>query len=81
MRLTCFISPLPLQVWRQSDAEFVSILNDIRHDHGGDALHKLVARCSRPLPNRGDGIKPTQVLARCMPRLAAAAGDGMEGSS
>ncbi|GAB4819356.1 hypothetical protein N2152v2_006402 [Parachlorella kessleri] len=53
-------------VWRQRDQEFVAILNDIRHGRGGDALQRLVQRCSRPLRDRGDGIKPTQ--AREEPR-------------
>ena len=53
-------------MWRQRDREFVGILNDVRHGSGGDALQRLVQRCSRPLPDRGDGIKPTQVTChRC----------------
>lgn len=58
-------------MWRQADPEFVRILNDVRAGRGSQALEALVQRCMRPLPDRGDGIKPTQASARCALRAAS----------
>ncbi len=50
------------KVWRQSDQEFVRLLNAIRFGDNNAAAH-LARTCGRPLPER-EGIKPTQVGSR-----------------
>lgn len=52
-------------VYRQQDAEFLSLLNAVR-DGGSAARHavrRLVELCNRPIDTSG-GIKPTQVFSR-----------------
>ena len=51
------------KVFRQSDEEFVGILNDLREGRGQNALGALQRRCVRPLPCT-DGIVPTELYAR-----------------
>jgi hypothetical protein len=50
-------------VFRQSDEDFVAILNDLREGRGHTALAALQQRCSRPLPSV-HGINPTELYAR-----------------
>jgi hypothetical protein len=50
-------------VFRQSDEEFVTILNDLREGRGHAALAALQQRCTRPLPCV-HGINPTELYAR-----------------
>lgn len=51
------------KVFRQSDEEFVAILNDLRRGRGHQALAALQQRCARPLPET-HGIKPTELYSR-----------------
>ena len=51
------------KVFRQSDEEFVAILNDLRMGRGQGALAALQQRCARPLPET-HGIKPTELYSR-----------------
>ena len=51
------------KVFRQSDEEFVRILNDIREGRGQAAMAALQRRCLRPLP-QVHGIKPTELYSR-----------------
>ena len=51
------------KVFRQSDEEFVAILNDLRMGRGVHALAALQQRCARPLPET-HGIKPTELYSR-----------------
>lgn len=53
-----------MQVFRQADISFASLLDDVRYGRNpAGALATLVARCSRPLPC-DDGIKPTRLFGR-----------------
>ena len=51
------------KVFRQSDEDFVAILNDLREGRGQAALAALQRRCGRPLPAT-HGIKPTELYSR-----------------
>lgn len=50
-------------MFRQSDEDFVAILNDLREGRGASALSALQQRCARPLPSL-HGINPTELYAR-----------------
>lgn len=53
-----------LQIFRQADANFASLLDDVRYGRNTQAaLATLVATCSRPLPC-DDGIRPTRLFGR-----------------
>ena len=51
------------KVFRQSDEDFVTILNDLRQGRGERALAALQQQCARPLPEV-HGIKPTELYSR-----------------
>ena len=51
-------------VYRQKDAEFLSLLDAVRDGRNGKkAIRRLVALCGRPL-DVTSGIKPTQIFSR-----------------
>ena len=52
-------SPRVLQVFRQRDARFVRLLNQIRQGDGEAAVAELERQCSRPLPEARGGLRPT----------------------
>lgn len=61
-----FDTVLLTKVFRQSEAEFMALLDDIRDGDkavAASAIERLVRRCKRPLPANG-GIKPTQIFSR-----------------
>jgi ATP-dependent DNA helicase PIF1 len=52
------------RVYRQKDAEFLSLLDAVRDGrHGKKAIRRLVELCGRPL-DVTSGIKPTQIFSR-----------------
>lgn len=50
------------QIFRQSDAAFLTMLEEVRIGRVGQATFKVIAQCTRPLPST-DGIKPTKLYA------------------
>ncbi|KAK9860394.1 hypothetical protein WJX84_000183 [Apatococcus fuscideae] len=54
-----------VQVWRQRDQQFVSILDRLRQGgpEGAQAVQELTSICQRPLPAT-NGVKPTQLFSR-----------------
>jgi hypothetical protein len=58
-----FESVILKTVFRQDDAEFVAMLNDIRTGKNRAVLQEIVKRCSRPLESL-NGVFPTILYAK-----------------